>query len=140
MIRAYNRHSRVQVGQPPDSPFSFVRMLYDADIYNPLELEKSTAPQTQSATNDSQNHQPNATDKPLGVWVDEVMERFRKRKAEAIARHQMECDSLSAVQRMEWEGMLKRLKASGVTTHLPQQYDSYVPAVEIIRDFVILPQ
>jgi len=66
------------------------------------------------------------------------MERFRKRKTNVIAQHRMECDSLTAVQRMEWDGMLKRLKAAGVT-RLPQQFDAYVPAVEIVGDFNLLP-
>ncbi|KAE8608447.1 hypothetical protein XENTR_v10011503 [Xenopus tropicalis] len=128
-LRVHCRAARTIANQAV--PFSACTMLLDSEVYNmPLE--------NQGDENKSVRDRFNA--RQFLSWLQDVDDKYDRMKTCVLMRQQHEAAALNAVQRMEWQLKVQELDPTGHKSLCVNEVPSfYVPMVDVIDDFVLLP-
>ncbi|OCT57375.1 hypothetical protein XELAEV_18003575mg [Xenopus laevis] len=128
-LRVHCRAARTIANQAV--PFSACTMLLDSEVYNmPLE--------NQGDENKSVRDRFNA--RQFLSWLQDVDDKYDRMKTCVLMRQQHEAAALNAVQRMEWQLKVQELDPTSHKSFCVNEVPSfYVPMVDVIDDFVLLP-
>ncbi|KAI1285163.1 Ankyrin repeat domain-containing protein 12 [Halotydeus destructor] len=162
ILRVHGRAALAMANQ--SVPFSVCTILKDDEIYNTIEPEPegesiSSAPaknnEYQKSTynmNSTSGRDPSTlTGAASGTsarsryngrlflsWLQDVDDKWEKIKEETILRQRRESESLSAIQKLDWEWKMKELGLCDIKA-TPVIELCYIPSVEVPSDFELLP-
>jgi len=129
VLRCFNRMSRDM-----NSHLSFCSIVNDDEVYN---LKREDSNSHQKPLNNCLDENPAENLHQLKEMLTEVNLKFQRIKDDLIKRQLNECDSLYAVQRMDWQSKLREISNAKVL--LNNLNEIYVPMVDVNSKLELTP-
>ncbi|XP_055382706.1 uncharacterized transmembrane protein DDB_G0289901 isoform X2 [Condylostylus longicornis] len=110
-------------------PLSVCTIIKDQEVYNMITPEQEEK---------DRNARSRYNGRLFLSWLQDVDDKWEKIKESMLLRHHNEAESLHAVQKMDWEWLMKEHSLCDYKSQ-PVIDESHVPMVHVSDDFDLLP-